>query len=299
MTPFKRWMWVIALGMVWSSSFIFMKKGLIFLRSDHLAAIRIAVASLALLPLLIGNIKHVKREKIKYLFVLGLFGSFIPAFLFTKAQTVVNSGTAGILNSLSPFFTLIIGVMFFKMKATVYKLAGVLVGLTGAISLIISRGSASHLGHFDGTMVAYALLIVIATIFYGTTNNIVKTYLMDMRPVLIAAVSFLCIGPIAIIYLVSTGFITDCMTRPGIMTGVMYGCILGIWNTALPVIFYNRLIQKSDQLFASFVTYFIPIGALFWGFLDGEHLGLASVLSLSVILVGVYISNLRNYGMNR
>jgi drug/metabolite transporter (DMT)-like permease len=74
---------------------------------------------------------------------------------------------------------------------------------------------------------------------------------------------------------------------------MLYVGLLAILGTALAKIIFNRLIQLSDPVFSTSVTYLIPIVALFWGILDGESFSLWQLLAGGIILLGVYLSNLK------
>src|SRR5687767_35642 len=106
------WFLLILLALVWGSSFILMKRGLDSFASDEVAALRIGIAFLFLCPLLI---KHYRIDLKKYLpglLILAFFGNFIPAFLFTKSETMISSSLAGMLNALTPLFTVLVSLVW-------------------------------------------------------------------------------------------------------------------------------------------------------------------------------------------
>jgi len=284
----KRWFHfaiLMVLAFVWGSSFILIKVGLKSFSSDQVAALRMLLASLALLPIAIRNIKHLKKKDLKSLLFAGFVGSFIPAFLFTKAQTHIDSALAGMLNSLTPVFTLVVGVIFFKSKFKVLQVIGLFLGLAGALGLII----AGHEMTF-GRINLYALLIVLATICYALNINVVKTYLTHLNGVQITSFSFMFISPVAFIYLLTTNFepVFQNPQWPVHFTAII---VLGIVGTAAAMLLMNSLIRKVSTIFASSVTYIIPIFAIMWGFIDGENITFHHIGNMSVILFGVYLVN--------
>ena len=107
-----QWILLIFVSFVWGASFILMKKGLESFTAMQVGAIRIFIASIVLLPLLIGRLKKFNRKHIKSLLIVGFLGNFIPALLFAKAQTNVSSSLAGMLNTSFPIVALIIGTLF-------------------------------------------------------------------------------------------------------------------------------------------------------------------------------------------
>jgi drug/metabolite transporter (DMT)-like permease len=278
---------ILILALVWGSSFILMKIGLKSFSSSQAAAIRILLASLFLLPVAIKNLKHLKRKDIKSLLVAGFIGSFIPAFLFTKAQTRVDSAVAGMLNSLTPVFTLIVGMLFFKTRTGWKQVAGLMLGLSGAVWLI-SLGEGVSLRNIN----TYALFIVLATLMYGTNVNIIKSTLTHLTGVQITSLSFMFLWPFALIYLLTTDF-QPVFDSPGWPTHLLALAILGIVGTALAMLLMNSLIRYTSAVFTSSVTYIIPVFAIGWGILDGEKITLLHVGSMALILLGVYLINIR------
>ncbi|MEZ5194872.1 MAG: DMT family transporter [Bacteroidales bacterium] len=284
----KRWFQfaiLMLLAFVWGSSFILIKVGIKSFSSEQAAAIRMLLASLSLLPLSIYNLKHLKRKDLPALLFAGFVGSFIPAFLFTKAQTHIDSALAGMLNSLTPVFTLVVGVIFFKSKFKVIQIFGLFLGLVGALGLIIG-GQDIELVKIN----LYALLIVLATTFYALNINIVKTYLTHLNGAQITSLSFMFLSPVAFVYLMTTDF-EPVLQNPKwpIHFAALAG--LGILGTAAAMLLMNSLIRKVSTIFASSVTYIIPIFAIMWGFLDGENISIHHFGNMLIILVGVYLIN--------
>jgi len=284
----KRWFQftiLIILAFVWGSSFILIKVGLKSFSSDQVAAIRMLLASLILTPIAIQNIKHLRRKDLVSLLTAGFIGSFIPAFLFTKAQTNIDSALAGILNSLTPAFTLIVGVIFFRAKFKILQILGLFLGLVGAMGLIMAGHSMSF-----GKVNLYALLIVLATTCYALNINVVKTYLTHLTGVQITSFSFMFLSPVALIYLLTTDF-DPVFTNPQWPIHFTAIVILGIIGTAAAMLLMNSLIRKVSTIFASSVTYIIPVFAVMWGFIDGEIITIHHIGNMLIILFGVFLIN--------
>jgi drug/metabolite transporter (DMT)-like permease len=113
----KRWFQftvLMILAFIWGSSFILMKIGMKSFSSSQAAALRILMASMVLLPIAIKNIKTLKRKDVKSLLIVGFIGSFFPAFMFMEYETRIDSSMAGMLNSLTPVFTFIVGLLFHR-----------------------------------------------------------------------------------------------------------------------------------------------------------------------------------------
>jgi drug/metabolite transporter (DMT)-like permease len=282
-----QWLIMIALSIVWGSSYILMKRGLEFFPAMQVGALRITISFLFLLPLALWRIKRVKKENLKYLVIVGFFGSGIPAFLFATAQIGLDSQIAGIINSVAPLFVLIFGTLFFDVRVKWYNVAGVFIGLSGVIGLLSAIGNKSFYNNLG-----FGIYIIIATMLYSININVVKKYLKETDSLTITAISFIFIGVPSLVYLMSgTDFITRLSETPGAMKGLGYLSLLAILGTALSGILYNYLIKISSVLFSASVTYMIPIVAIMWGTNDGEHFYLGYIVWIALIFAGIFLVN--------
>ena len=282
---------IAVLAITWGSSFMLMKRALKddlnqpVLAPEQVAALRMAIASFILLPVSFSAFRKVKIREWKYLAIVGLLGSGIPAVLFTTAQQHLDSSLAGILNTLTPLFTLLIGIAFFQKEFKRLQLVGVLIGLTGAISLIVLQGTASTQHPI------FALLIIVATLFYGVSVNTISAKIPHIHPIHITALSLLVAGIPASIYLTQTN-ITEIITQhPSGWQSVGYVVVLAVFGTCLANILFFWLTQQTSPLFASSVTYFMPMVAVGWGLNDGETFGAVHLGCALIVLVGVWLVN--------
>lgn len=289
-TSVLAWIALILLSLVWGSSFILIKKSLLAFSALEVGALRITLATIAFTPFFIHHLKEVPWEKLKYFIIIGLCGSGIPSFLYAIAQTQVDSSIAGLLNSLTPIFTLIIGLLVFKTILIKKQLVGIILGFLGAVALILLDNS----GVQTDSNILFASFIVLATICYGTSVNVVKFKLDGLKPVLISSVSFIITGPFAIAYLLTTDFVSDITNHPDGWTALAAVSTLALLSTFLSTILFYKLVHKTDAVFASSVSFIIPIVALAWGFIDGEFVGLGHIVSLVCILVGVYLLRVKS-----
>lgn len=281
----KSWLILLILSLVWGSSFILIKKGLVVYSPVQVAYMRLSFSALAFLPIFLIRIRKIDWKQWKYLLIVGLAGSGIPAFMFATAQTQISSSVAGLLNSLTPLFTLLLGLLIFGNAAGWYKITGVLVGLLGAASLIFLRSGNALEGNN-----LFGLLIVVGTICYGTSANTVGAYLKNMKSLDISAASFVLVGwwmPFAL--LLGTDFTTKLNEVPGAVLAMNYILILSLFGTVLASIIFFYLIQQTSAIFASMITYLMPIIALIWGVLDGESITWIHFLGMGLILFGVYL----------
>ncbi len=280
----KNYLILIFLAIIWGSSFILMKRGLEVYSYTQVAALRLFIAFLSLLPFIFRAFKKVAKKHWGPIIITAFLGNGIPAFLFTKGQTHLDSSFVGILNSLTPLFTLLLGIYFFKSRPTKTNILGVIIGLTGAFML-----SSSNL---DGVFAInfYTLLVVLATLFYAISVNVIRKYLADLDAISISALAFLFIGPASGIYVFSSDFMPFLNTDRGI-SALLYIAILAVIGTSLAVVIFNKLIKDSSAIFASSVTYLIPIVAIFWGVLDGENILFSHIIGAAIIICGVYLVN--------
>lgn len=281
------WLLLFGLSIIWGFSFIFMKYGLKTFSWDQVAAIRISFSFIATLPFIFIFFKKIKKSEIKYYCMVGFFGSGLPAFCFTFSQTHIESGITGVLNSLTPVFTFVLGMLFFGMRFERNKLVGLIIALMGAIILVIFDKTASGQSNL-----LFAIPIFIATISYAASANLVKRYLQTAHPLALGAVGFSFIGIPAIIYLFSTGFLQH---RGEVNFNLSLGSVvaLSFFGTVIASIGYYTLVQKTDAIFGSLVTYIIPIIAIVIGFLDGEKLYFYHLIGMLFILLGIYVLNRR------
>lgn len=278
---------LIALSLIWGTSFILMKRGLVVFTPGEVGSIRVISAMLFLLPVAIAQLRTLSKEYYGKLLLSGLMGIFFPAFLFATAQTQLESSVTGILNSLTPICTLIIGITLFHQKFNPRSLVGIIIGLIGTIILIFSK----HGGAIGGINI-YALFVIVACIFYGINLNFVKYKITSLRALAITSISILFISPFAIVYLFGfTDFTTRLTTVPGAVEALAYLVLLGIMSTSVATILFNQLVKISSPLFTSSVTYIIPIVAVMWGLLDGEQLVIGHFVGMVAIIGGVYLAN--------
>jgi drug/metabolite transporter (DMT)-like permease len=278
---------LLILSLIWGTSFILIKQGLKVFDPEELGALRVAAATLFLLPIGLSRLKELKQGDHFKLFVSGLLGIFIPAFLFALAQTNLNSSLAGILNTLSPVWTMIIGAFLFKQRFKGLAIVGVVVSFAGSFLLALSRSGGSITG-----INIYALLIVLACACYGANLNWLKYKVHDLSSMTIISVSLLLVGPLAAAYLfLGTNFVNTMSTEPGAWQAFGFIILLALMSTALANLLFYRLLKISSPLYASSVTYIMPIVAVMWGVLDGEKLVAGHFIGMLCIVGGVYLAN--------
>lgn len=275
------------LSLIWGTSFILIKKSLETFSPAQVASLRMTISAIAFLPALAFMHRRMDWSKLPYLLIVGLTGSGIPAFLFSTAQLHISSAMAGILNSLTPLFTFLLGVMFFNVKFGLYRLAGVLLGLAGAILLI---ALAHNTGSAPGASV-YGLLIVLSSVCYAISTNVISKYLQNMPALLISSASFGLVAiPLSVYLFGATDFVHRMAVAPHAWASLGYVVTLSMVGTVAATIVFFRLVQQTSPVFGSTVAYLMPLVALSWGLADGEKIAWAHLMGMAFILSGVYLS---------
>ena len=132
-----KWVYLIALALVWGSSFILIKRGLLGLTPMQLGSLRIIFAAIFLLLIGFKSLSKIPLYQWKYIALTATLGTFIPAFLFSIAQTQIDSSVSAILNSLTPLNTMILGGLAFGLTFKRSQVFGVIIGLLGTFLLLI------------------------------------------------------------------------------------------------------------------------------------------------------------------
>lgn len=280
-----KWIILVALALIWGSSFILIKMGLIGLDPFQLGSLRIIFCAVFLLIVGFKSLTSIASHQWKYIALTSLFGTFIPAYLFAIAETKVSSSICSILNSLTPLNTLILGAIAFGLNFRRNQIFGIIIGLIGT-AVLIFNGNAQGVSEDY----SYAVFVLIATVCYATNVNLIKKYLSDVKPLSITTGNFLVMLVPATVILLCTDF-TEKVSFPATHHAMFYVMILGIIGTGVANVIFYKLIQISSPIFASSVTYLIPIVACLWGLLDNEMLTPLQFVGAFIILIGVYLAN--------
>lgn len=286
---YQKWLYLVVLALIWGSSFILIKKSLIGLTPVQLGAMRIILSGAFILIVGFKTLRSIQKEAWKWLIISGFLGTFFPSFLFAFAETEIDSAIASILNSLVPLNTLLLGAAIFGIVSTKRQVLGVILGFIGTAFLI---GESMNLNPEQNYW--YAGLVIIATLMYASNVNIIKKYLQEVPPLAIASSNFIAIiFPAFIILLASGFFTTETLGNPELKMSMLYITILSLFGTAIAKVLFNKLVQIATPVFASSVTYVMPVIAVIWGLLDGEGFSLNQVFATIFILIGVYHSQKR------
>lgn len=285
-SKFSPWIIFISLVLVWGSSFIIMKYALMGFSAVQIGAARIIFACLFTSIFAFKSIREFRKTDILHLIIVAFLGNSIPYVLFPIAINHIPSGIVGITNSMTPLFTLIIGIIAYRRKLKPLKFLGVFIGLMGTLILINPFSSNSVVG----TNWPYILLALCAAACYGISINSISK-LNHLSPQAITLFALIGASIPSIIILIFTNFSSTILSKPDILVPFLAVAFLGIFGTSLSMVVFNKLISITTPIFAASTTYVIPIVALVWGIIDGESLLLNHFLGMVVILLGVRIVN--------
>lgn len=282
-----KWVFLVILSLIWGSSFILIKKGLVGLSAYQLGSLRIIFTSIFLFIVGFKSLKRIERCHYKPIVISAFLGTFFPVYFFALAETEIDSAIASILNSLTPLNTLIFGFFFFKMTFHRNQVFGIVIGLIGTLLLIVSGANLNPEQNY-----VFSVFVVMASVCYAFNVNIIKLYLQDLNAMSIATGNFAVIFIPALLVLICTGFFNETtLTSPVVHESMLYIVVLSIFGTGISKVVFNRLVQVSTPIFSSSVTYTIPIVALIWGVLDGEQMSYIQLIATGIILLGVFLAN--------
>ena len=282
----RKWLFLILLSLVWGSSYILIKKALLGFQPIPLGALRITTSSILLLMVGFSSLKKIKKHQWKYIFYTAFLGTFFPVFLFSFAVQEIDSSITSMLNSFTPFNTFIIGIMVFSFGFKKKQFIGILLGLIGT-SILILKGAEMN----PNQNYWFSLLAILATFGYAMNVNIVKKYLSDLDALAIITGNFLMMLIPAILVLFYSGFFSEFKGDELQIDSLLYVVILAVFGTGVAKVLYTKLVQISTPVFASSVTYLMPLVAILWGSLDGEKLSILQLFAGLLIMAGVYLVN--------
>ena len=282
----NKWFYLISLSLIWGSSFILIKKGLVGLEADQLGSLRIIFSSIIIILIAWKRLLKISRVEWKWITISAFLGSFFPAFLFAFAEKEIDSAVASVINSIVPLNTLVIGMVLFNIRSTKRQIIGVLIGLAGTYMLIISGINLNPDQNY-----LYSGFVILCSFLYALNVNIIKKYLQHLSALTITVGHFAVIIIPAIIIFCFSDFDVNSLKKQETIDSIIYVLILAVFGTALAKILFNKLIKISSPVFASSVTYSMLIVSIFWGLVDGEKFSIYQLIATIIIILGVLLTN--------
>jgi drug/metabolite transporter (DMT)-like permease len=288
--PENKWLYLFLLSLIWGSSYILIKRGLVGLSPIELGSVRIVISTIFLLVLGFNSLSGLSRYHWKWLIITGFLGTFFPSFFFAFAQLHIDSSVAAILNSLTPIFTVLVGITLFATRMLARQYFGVVLGFVGSLGLVWGGAQIN-----PNQPIGYVLLIISASMCYAINIHFLKHKLSAVSPMAMTLGNFIAILPPALIMLFFSDFFSfQKLQNPEVITSLGYVATLAFFGTAIAKVMFNRFVKIASTVFVSSVTYTLPIVALFWGTLDGEKISSFQLLSTVVIIVGVSLAHKKN-----
>ena len=282
----KRWLYLAVLSIIWGSSFILIKKGLVGLNPFQLASLRMIFAAIAIGIYSFNSLKKIPKKSWKWIIITAYFGTFFPVYLISYGQTEIESGLASIITTVTPINTLIIGIIFFSLSFSTKQIFGLFIGLLGSILLLYEAKENN-----SDTNIFYSFFVFMTTVGYAASVNLIKKYLTEIPPDVVTAGIFLSISPPALMVLIFSDFSSLDFYDTKVINSILFVFILGVISSATAQTLFNKFVKIASPLFASAVTYTMPIVAIFWALLDGEVLTIMQYFAAAIILIGVYMVN--------
>lgn len=285
MKTWQAWLLFGLLALTWGSSFILMKRGLQSFSYWQIGYLRIASAWIFTIFIAYRYWRKWRGKNWWALLGVGLFGNGIPYLLFPLAVNHLDSSLVGVLNSLVPLFTLLIGLLWFGIRVPWLSALGIALGFAGAFWLLAPGLQLQNKSLY------YGLFPILATLCYAISINLINGKLKEERPMAITLYSLSTVGPVCLFLLLRTDFVAVMQDDSRAWLNAFYVILLGVMGSSLAILIFNYLIKGTSPLFAASVTYAIPIVALLWGLFDGESVGLHHLGGMMAILAGVYLVN--------
>jgi drug/metabolite transporter (DMT)-like permease len=290
--PIWKWVLFLSLCVIWGSSFKIMEESADVINPPRLAALRIFSAAIVFLPFALKHLRSIPSNKIGLVFLNGTIGNLLPAFLFAFAlnDPAITGPMGGILNALTPLCVVTIAILFYKDRVAVHKLIGIGIGLLGLTILTLLPVFRQD-AELTVARLLPTLAILTGTILYGINVNLVAHRLQGIKPLHLATVSIaLMILPTSIL-LWKLDFLSLGFEKPDVQLAILKGSALGVIGSAIATILFYMLLQRAGGLFASLVTYGIPVVAVIVGWIDHVYIDPLQIVCLAIILSGVYLVN--------
>jgi drug/metabolite transporter (DMT)-like permease len=288
------WVLLGITALTWGSMFILVKKGLAYVSTPQLMGMRFLAMFFLVLPFIPGLLRKLSvpgvlspQAKVGMLW-LPFFGTLLPVFLITFAQTSVGSGSTGLVHVVGPLCALLVGVMFFQERIQRSRVIGLLFGFFGVALLVVGAKSAK----IEGEPWAFGLLLF-SMFCYGFSTHSIKKLISGLPVMAFPVATFTVLAiPSIVMFFSSGGYgaMADLAGTPAftVVLAVVIGqAIVALISHAC----YTQIIIRRGAVFATSVNYLVPIVALLWGLLDGESLSSLHLLSFALVGIGLYLVN--------
>tara|TARA_Y100001970_G_scaffold294213_1_gene448610 strand:- start:9691 stop:10560 length:870 start_codon:yes stop_codon:yes gene_type:complete len=274
------WSLILAIGIAWGSSFMFIKVAAPSVGPITLVFYRLFIASLIVAPIFVKReyLSNIKEDFLPILF-LSFFNAAIPFYLFSTAALEINAGTMSVLNGTTPLFAFIIASLWLKLSSNWIQLLGIFIGILGLFIFV---------GYESIEFSLFAIILcLLASFFYAFSSNFIfKTKAIE--PTYLASITLL----IATIITFPFIFIENGLNLRLSNEVLLSVGLLGSLCTGLAYMGYVILIKRVGPIKASTVVLIVPVTGMLWAniFLN-EIITLTMILGCVLILTGVGLVN--------
>jgi drug/metabolite transporter (DMT)-like permease len=275
------------LGAVWGSNFIYMKMAADLITPGQIVLFRVLFGFVPVLIYAGGrrslHLRHLRHAP--HFLVMSVLATAFYYYCFAKGATLLLSGIAGAVSGAIPLFAFIMALLFIpEEKASVRKLAGVLVAFVGVVLIARPWGQGGLTTNLEG--IAY---MVAGSLSVGTSFVYARKFIVPLHIPAAALTTYqLGFGLLILALLTDTSGIGNIWTAPHASMGLIVG--LGIFGTGLAYILYYYIVETMGAVAASSVTYLPPVVALFIGALIvGEPIEWLDFLATGMIFIGVFL----------
>lgn len=281
---------MLGLAALWGASFLFMRLGAREFGPAALAALRVAIASAVLLPLLLSARSQwpALRRHWRAVLAVGVFSSALPFVLFGHAALTLGAGTMSIFNATTPLWGALVAWLWLRDTLTPLRVLGLAIGFAGVLGLAWSQpnGAANGGSASGGGALAIAAALG-ATLSYGIAASATKRHLTGVAPVALAAGSQL--GAAAVLAVPAMLAWPAAVPSATAWTAVAG---LGVLSTGVAYVLFFQLIARVGPAHAMAVTYLIPVFATLWGWLLlGEPVTPSMLAGAAVVLTGTALAS--------
>lgn len=283
----------VFLGVIWGSSFLLIKVALGQLTPFSLVFIRVIVAaiSMGLFAAMRGGLWRIVRglSKVEMSAVVGgaLCTYALPYFMITYGESRISAALAGMLNSTTPLFTVLLAPLFIRSRSSSSRTyLGIVTGLLGVVVVLEPWRSLGGM-----TAIGYDLIVLLASALYGIGIILQKRFLLPSGMTLVQ-IAALQLGISSFLYLIVAISDRSLLSTLRMDKGVMFSIVLGVVNTAVAGLLSLSLTRLVTPALSSSVTYLIAIVAVAAGFIFlAEPISFTFLAGSVVTFLGLYVLN--------
>lgn len=300
----RKWAAFWFLGIIWGSSFLFIRIGVEQLSPFQLVFIRTGIAAVGLNLVLLAQGKHLPfdRKSLTPLIIIAIGNTTIPFALITWGEKSITSGLAAMLQSAASLFTLVIAhFVFIDERMTPQKVVGLLVGFIG---VMILSGQSVVNGQIDMAQFTGAMAVVLASLFYAVFSVYSRRVIQNrFEPLVVSsgAMTFAAISSGILMVIAPLLGGQPAAPLDTVSSDVLISIVLlGLVNTFVAYLIYYWIIRELGAARTSMVTYITPaVGLALGAIVLSEPIDWRLIVGALLIFCGIAIVNLKIFNRIR